>query len=150
MTFTSGKNRNEKKNKTQTQDIEGLRIEAKEHNTKEREEIFASYRKSKKALILSVRTIAEGINLKVTDMTALVDRVHSTIQIVQIAGRSVRNYAYEFETPVTVKNFDTYMDMSTLPLGCQFDDTILNCVDGETECCFELCIVNAKSGLVKR
>ena len=82
--------------------------------------------------ILGVRTIAEGINLSLR-RRLVVDQKTARSKIVQIAGRSVRNYAYESETPVTVKNYRHVMDMSTLTSGCLPDDTISNCVDGETE-----------------
>eukprot|EP00938_MAST-03A_sp_MAST-3A-sp1_P000889 g889.t1 len=131
-------------------EIDVLRIEAKKHDTKAREGIFRKYRSSKKSLILSVRTIVEGINLRMTDMTAIVDPIHSSVRIVQVAGRSARTFDYRFDVPVQVKKFQGKIDMQSLPNDCHLDDIIVNCSDDENDNAFELRIVNAKSGLVKR
>ena len=92
----------------------------------------------------------EGINLRMTDMTAIVDPIHSSVRIVQVAGRSARTFDYRFDVPVQVKKFQGKIDMQSLPNDCHLDDIIVNCSDDENDNAFELRIVNAKSGLVKR
>ena len=135
---------------TQTQDIDIFVVIGEEHDTKAREKIFSQYRNSNKALIVSVRTIAEGLNLKITDVTALVGQTNSSIRVIQVAGRAVRHYTYLFKKRVEVKGFKKKLKMEDLDRSCHYNDVILNCIDAKNECEFELRVVDAASGLVKR
>ena len=83
------------------------------------------FRRDSQAIILSVNTITEGIDIRCTDLVALVDSTQSTIRIVQCVGRAMRTFDYIFDSPVDVvsKTFD----VESLPQSCQYDGTLLNC-----------------------
>lgn len=70
---------------------------------KTREEIFDAYRMSDIGVIVSVNTIAEGVNLNETDAVVLVDMTSSSIRITQITGRSLRRHVYKLREKVRIK-----------------------------------------------
>ena len=74
-----------------------------EDKGKKREEKFDTYRMSEMGVIVSVNTIAEGVNLNETDAAVLVDMTASAIRITQIAGRPLRRHVYKLRDKVRVE-----------------------------------------------
>ena len=58
---------------------------------------------SEMGVIVSVNTIAEGVNLNETDAAVLVDMTASAIRITQIAGRPLRRHVYKLRDKVRVE-----------------------------------------------